>query len=262
VIRGVVAESMRRNRLLTIVALAHLLLFVLLLPAVFLDSMQILGINRWIKPMKFAISISIFTGTMGWLLGYLQQSERAVRAISAVIAFTMSVETVLVTGQALRGVRSHFNEDSWADAAVFSAMGMLIFANTLAVICATYLFFRRPSSASGAFLTGIRLGLLLFVVASMEGGLIVKNRAHTVGAHDGGPGLPLVNWSTNAGDLRIAHFVGMHALQVLPVMGWLLDRRRARRGSQWIYATAGVWAIVTALLVLQALAGSPLVALR
>lgn len=248
---------MWRNRVLLIVSIAHLVMLVVLIPAALLDPVQILGISRWIKPMKFAISIALFTATMAWLLSYLQQSERAVRTISRVIAFTMTGETVLVTMQALRGVRSHFNEDSAFDGAVFSTMGALIFANTLAATYAAYLFFRRPSSASGAFLTGIRLGMVLFVLASFEGGLIVGNRAHSVGTHDGGPGLPLVNWSTGGGDLRVAHFVGMHALQALPILGWLLDRRRIRGAHRWVVATAGVWTIVTVLLVLQALAGNP-----
>lgn len=252
---------MRRNRLLTIVSLAHFALFLLLLAASLLDPMQILGISRWIKPMKFAISIAIFLGTMGWLLSYLQQSERAVRAISRVIAFTMTGEILLTAGQSLRGVRSHFNTDSALDGGVFSLMGILIMVNTIAVMYATWLYFRRPSSASGAFLAGIRLGLVIFILASAEGGLIVTNHAHSVGTLDGGPGLPLVNWSTTAGDLRVAHFVGMHALQALPLLGWVLDRRKARGARGWVYATAGAWTVVTVLLLLQALAGSPLLAM-
>ena len=80
--------------------------------------------------------------------------------------------------------------------------------------------------SSGARLVGVQLGLTIFVLASLEGGLMVMRDAHSVGTHDGGPGLPFVNWSTGAGDLRIAHFVGMHALQALPLLGWFVEGRR------------------------------------
>ena len=165
----------------------------------------------------------------------------------------------LITLQAARGVRSHFNHDTPFDDAVFSVMGLLIVANTIAVAWAAWLFFRRPTTVSGGLRAGIRTGLVVFVLASLEGGLMVGRDAHTVGAHDGGPGLPLVNWSTGAGDLRVAHFVGMHALQVLPLLGWWLDRRGSRRGPAAVIAVGAAWALAVALLVAQALAGRPLI---
>lgn len=79
--------------------------------------------------------------------------------------------------------------------------------------------------------------------------------AHTVGAPDGGPGLPILNWSTRYGDLRIAHFFGMHALQLIPLFGYYI----ARRPRQVMLASA-IYVILLAGLLMQALAGKPLLA--
>jgi hypothetical protein len=251
-------EAYARNPLLTGVAAAHLVLFLALAPAAAFDSTTILGISRWIKPMKFAISIAIFTATMAWLLGCLRDSDRAVRRISWTIAATMIGEQVLITMQAARGVRSHFNEDSAFDGIVFSIMGAMITINTIASARALYLFFRRPTAATGAALAGIRLGLLIFIVASLQGFLMVGRGAHSVGIHDGSPGLPFVNWSTAAGDLRIAHFFGLHSLQVLPLLGFWLHRRG--QGAAWVRAAAAVYVLAFAALLAGALAGRPLLA--
>lgn len=259
--RRTIADALGRNRLLALTSLAHVALFLLLIPVVLLDDTQILGINRWIKPMKFALSIAIFTGTMAWILSYLPQHTRAVRGISSVIAVTMFGEITLITMQAMRGIRSHFNHDTALDDAIFSVMGAMIVVNTIAVAYAAYLFFRRPSTTTGAHLSGVRLGLLVFVVGSLVGGIMARHGSHGVGVRDGGPWLPFVNWSTEGGDLRVAHFVGMHALQALPIAGWWLDRRRVSSARRLVQAAATAWAIVTALLLAQALAGRPLIAI-
>lgn len=257
-----VRETFRRNRMLAAVAMLHLVLFAVLLPLSLFDSMQVMGINRWIKPMKFAISIAIFLGTMAWLLSWLRESSpRAVRVLSGIMAAAMGGEIIIIVTQAARGVQSHFNRATLLDGVLFSIMGMLIVINTLAAVYALYLYYRRPVGVSGAHLAGIRLGLLIFVLASFQGALMIQRNAHTVGFRDGGPGLPFVNWSTGAGDLRVAHFVGLHALQVLPLLGWLLSRRALPNGVRWVRFVAAVWMVLTALLLVQALAGRPLLAL-
>jgi len=103
------------------------------------------------------------------------------------------------------------------------------------------------------------------VLASLEGFAMVSHSAHSVGLPDGGPGLPVVNWSVKGGDLRVAHFFGMHALQVLPLAGYLLSTRRAEaltsNAVRWVQAGGVGYALLALLLFLWAIAGRPLVSL-
>ena len=87
--------------------------------------------------------------------------------------------------------------------------------------------------------------------------------AHSVGVLDGGPGLPVVGWSTAGGDLRVGHFVGLHALQALPILAMLLTRfgTRLDRADQGPAAAGGRRRVrrLTMLLTWQALRGQPLI---
>ena len=85
--------------------------------------------------------------------------------------------------------------------------------------------------------------------------------AHTVGAPDGRAGLPGVGWSREHGDLRIPHFLGLHALQFLPLLAVVLGRRgRTAASVRMMRALAASYAALFAVLLVQALRGEALVA--
>lgn len=131
---------------------------------------------------------------------------------------------------------------------------------------------------------GIRLGLLVTALGLAQGNLMPAPNAaqlealqagktlsligaHTVGSSsvtpDNGSGLPLLGWSTEHGDLRIGHFVGIHALQIIPLLGLWLSRRREswlKQGHRlWLLATGAFGYLGLMLLVTwQALRGQPL----
>ena len=218
-----------------------------------LRATQVAGANAWHKPLKFFVSTGLFAWTMGWYLGYLGPRP-AVSVYTWVVVGALAFELVYITGQAARGQRSHFNVGSPFHAAMFSAMGGVIVAMTLWTAYVGLLFCRAPlPGLPPAYAWAIRLGIGLFVVFALEGGLMGARLAHTVGGPDGGPGLPVLNWSTRHGDLRVAHFVGMHALQVLPLLAWY--GRASVRGTGLVALLYSGLAVAVLVLALQ---GRPL----
>ena len=228
------------------------------------DSREVLGLNPWIKPAKFLVSITVFLWTVGWLLHHLTRARWAKALVRWGVSISMGVEILCIAMQSFRGTRSHFNFDTAFDGTVFGIMGIFVAFNTAMMALMLLLYLVQRPDIPSPYLWAIRLGLFIFLLASVQGVVIVTNNAHAIGVPDGGPGLPFVNWSTEGGDLRIAHFVGLHALQVLPFFGWLLTRlapaARPARLTLAVLLFAIVYGGAGIALYLQALAGRPLLA--
>ncbi|GHB76478.1 hypothetical protein [Persicitalea jodogahamensis] len=251
-----------RNKLLCYVGMALLIGALLLLIPMAADDTQILGINRWIKPFKFLVSSGIYLLTFAWLCGDLPQS-RFIRLFASQITLAVVIENVAITVQAARGVKSHFNMESASGGIVFALMGFFIVYSTIWVMVFTYRYIRANlSKLPGPYVLGARLGLLLFLVGSFLGGYMSAQRGHTVGGPDGGPGLPLLNWSTGFGDLRVAHSFGLHGLQVLMLLGVYVASLSLKASQK----SALVWIAFAGILIFiswtywQATQGVPLVA--
>jgi len=261
--RDVVAELYARNRVLCVVALANLGLAVLFTVLLFADGRTLLGRNVWAKPWKFATSIAIFTATLGWLLPSLSLTDRVERLATTVVGGAMAIEIALITTQAARGVASHFNDSTALDEGIYVVMGVTITISSAVVAYVLWEVLRRPPDLAPAYLWGIGLGMFVFVLASFEGWLMVSQGSHAVGAATDGPGLPLLNWSVTGGDLRVAHFVGLHALQVLPLTGYVAatwDRLSPRGSLLTVAVVAMLYSGFTVVTFVQAMAGHPLVA--
>jgi len=139
------------------------------------------------------------------------------------IVITLAFEVLYIAWQASKGQASHYNQSSPFYAFMFSMMALAASVATLAVGYIGLKFFATSlPDLPSYYVWAIRIGFILFVIFSFEGFVMGSQSAHTVGAADGGAGLPFLNWSISHGDLRIAHFVGMHALQVLPFLAWYL----------------------------------------
>ncbi len=242
-----------------------------------LDPRQLMGEPVWMKPTKFYVSLAIYNATILYFLSFLSERRRFVRVIGAILSACGAVEMVGITIQAARGVRSHFNAATPFDQGIFAVMGIVIMVLwvTMMVLAVALL---RAKLADRSLASALRMGLVIGLIGAGLGYFMVAPRAeqiavmkaggqaekggHTFGAKDGGPGLPLVGWSTTAGDMRPAHFFGLHGMQVLPVLAMLLARRQRRSESQRLalVRTSGVAYLgLMGVLAVQALRGLPII---
>jgi hypothetical protein len=254
------------NRGLMLSVWWNVLLLVLSVAALPFDHRSILGLSPWIKPIKFEISVIVFLLTIAVLLSAVGRTGKWPRLrafISWGIAIAMIVENTLIAMQSLRGVRSHMNYATWFDGISFGIMGGFIAFNTvlLALLLGLYCIVRTGLPPALAW--GIRLGLLVLLAGSIEGSMIVVHGSHTIGAPDGLAGLPFLNWSMAHGDLRVAHFFALHALQAFTLIGLALSntRMRAQLQTALVFLAATVYTAMVWLLFEQAMAGKPLLSL-
>jgi hypothetical protein len=242
--------SLRRSPLALLVVAMIAVLAVALVGLV-VDPTEITGRPAWLKPAKFAISTGIYAATLLWMLSFVRGRGRLVAAVAWVTTIGFIVEIGAIVYQAARGQASHFNNGTPFDAILFAIMGLFIILVWI-VNVATGVALLRQRLDNEVFATGLRLGVALSAVAMLLAVPMIANGAHTVGAPDGGPGIPVFGWSTVAGDLRIAHFLGLHGMQVLPLVAWF-----ARRvATVWIAGAAYFGA--TLILFWQAMRGQPL----
>lgn len=252
------------------------------------DPRTLDGAPLWLKPAKFAVSIGIYSITFAWILRQLTEWPRVAGAAAAVTSAAFVIEMLLIAVQAARGVSSHFNVTSPVNIAVFAVMGVAIGLQTLASAAATWALFRQPFT-DWTLGWALRLGMLITVLGASTGGLMTqptraqlaevqatgvmtRSGQHTVGGEDGGPGLPGTGWSLAHGDLRVPHFLGLHAMQVLPLVALGLARRRGRGelaalaqrraagDTRVIVTLAASYAALFAILLVQALVGQSVAA--
>jgi hypothetical protein len=252
---------------------------VLTMSGLVVDRRLITGAPAWLKPAKFALSTLIAAWSFAFCIASTTNWPRLTRALDLILAGALLLEIGLIDMQAARGTSSHFNLATRFDAAVFGFMGISIACIWLAMLLLTVVLFRQ-SFASSAWGWSLRLGMVLALVGTGSGGLMTIPSpqqlaaahttgrlpvagSHTVGAPDGGRGLPVTGWSADHGDLRVAHFLGMHGLQVLPLLAWWIARRRsppaARAQRNLIFAIAASYLAFFLLVLAQAFRGQSIV---
>lgn len=277
-------EGFRRGRatspLLVWVSLSLLGFFGFSMVGLVVDPRRITGSPAWFKPAKFAISSAIYCGTLAWLVASVPRPSRWLRGTGESVAVILALEVAIIALQAARGTTSHFNRATPLDGALFGIMGLSV-AVLLVASAVFAVELCRASFADRGWGWALRLGMLVSVLGAATGGFMLRPTAdqqarakvtgsipivggHTVGAADGGPGLPGTGWSRDHGDLRIPHFFGLHAVQAIPILAWLAFRGLKPRSSRTRIALVALislsYSALIVLLTARAMAGRPFLA--
>ncbi|AZM55650.1 hypothetical protein DMA15_26235 [Streptomyces sp. WAC 01529] len=242
------------------------------------DDRVLVGAPIWAKPLKFSLSFIAYGLSLAWMLSLLDRGRRTGWWAGTVVAATSAVEMLIITGQVVRGKRSHFNHQTPFDETLFNAMAVTVVILWFATVAIAVLLLRvRITDRASAW--AMRCGITIALAGAAVGFLMTQPAAgqrrgespvvgaHSVGVPDGGPSMPLTGWSTTGGDLRIPHFVGMHALQLLPLLLMALlalAPRVARLADErvrlrLVLVGSGTYAALFALVTWQALRGQPLI---
>jgi hypothetical protein len=278
------AEDHMLNRLrsasapLTITGLAMIALLGAAVIGLVVDPRTITAAPAWLKPAKFAVSIAIYTLTLAWIFSLIPEWQRTRRIIGWTTAVVMVLEMAIISLQAFRGTTSHFNIATPFDGVLFGIMGAAILLQTLSTISVAVALWRHRFG-DVALGWALRLGMTITIIGALTGGMMTRPTrqqldaanagatmtvvgAHTVGAPDGGPGLPGTGWSTSHGDLRIPHFLGLHALQILPFVALVLGRLRTREliRTRLTVVAASSYLALFGILLSQALRGQSVLA--
>jgi hypothetical protein len=244
-----------------------------LLVGVFADPRVITGAPAWLKPFKFAVSTGVYALTLAWIFTRLPDRPRVRRIVGWTTAVVFVLEVAIIDLQAWRGTTSHFNASTALDRTLFVVMGAAILIQTFVSVAVAVALWRQRF-ADRALGWALRFGMILTIAGAMTGPLMTRPTeaqlararaggplptigAHSVGGVDGGPGLPVTGWSREHGDVRVPHFVGLHAIQALALVAIVLRRWRRPEAVhvRAVLVAAVSYASLFALLLREALRG-------
>lgn len=242
-----------RNETLFYYGLLCLAFSILFLILTKVSSTQVFQVNAWYKPFKFAFSTFLFSWAMAWYCYYLPNFN--ITLFNWTVIILLGFEIIYIALQANKGELSHFNLSTPTYAALYSMMAIAATLVTLYTAYVGILFFTNNfPELPDYYVWAIRLAIFIFVIFSFEGFAMGSRLNHSVGALNDNSNWFIVGWSKTVGDLRVSHFIGMHALQVLPILSYyVLKNTKLTVGVSVIY---GLLALLT---LVQALQGRPLI---
>ncbi len=246
----------------TTIALVALMLFCLVAGSV--DERLINGVSVWTKPFKFSLSLAAYFATLIFFVPYLPDGYMdrfKGRLLVGLPVLMTAMEMLYITFQAAQGEASHFNTSTPFHAAMYSLMG---FGATVLVAVLVWFGWTvgRHNSMANPMVLAIVLGLVLtFLLGGTFGGYMGNQSSHWVSAATtDADGIWLVKWATDGGDLRVAHFFGMHAMQAIPLFALTLPSSISRNLACTLVITfAAAYSAFTTMTFIQAIQGTPFI---
>lgn len=206
----------------------------------------------WLKPLKFHIALTIYTGSLAVYAVALPQGRllsRNWRWYQAVVIAAILAEVVWISAASALGTGSHFN---LAIPGLYGFMGLAAVTLTSLSLAMGVVFWKTRAVTLHL---GLALGLILtFVLTVAIAGTMSSGTGHHIGTPLTGARVPVMGWSREIGDLRVAHFLATHAMHAVP-----LAALTGSRAAVWV--TAACYTAVTLATFVQALMGQPLLPL-
>lgn len=213
---------------------------------------EVYGVNAWNKPLKFALSLGIYSWTMAWFCFYLPNFNISLFNWTVVILW--SFELFYIGFQASKGQLSHYNMSTPFYSIMYALMAIAATVITLYTAYIGILFFTKTfPDLPDYYLWAIRLGIILFVIFSFEGFAMGSSLNHSVGAKNDNSNWFILGWSKTVGDLRVSHFIGMHALQLLPLLSFYV-----LKNTKWTFVLSLLYGLLALTTLIQAVQGKPL----
>ncbi|MCU0429046.1 MAG: hypothetical protein MUF42_03665 [Cytophagaceae bacterium] len=246
-----IQELKNRNEILFFFGSFCFILSIIFLILTRIHAVYVHQVNAWFKPFKFAVSLGIYSWTMAWYCYYL--SGFNVSLFNWTVVFLWSFEIIYIALQASKGQLSHYNISTPVYTLLYTCMAIAATVVTVYTAYIGYLFFIQEfPDLPSHYVWAIRLGIVLFVIFSFEGFAMGSRLNHSVGGLNDNSNWFILGWSKTVGDLRVSHFIGMHAMQVLPLVSFYI-----LKSTSFTVALAILYALLSVATLVQALCGRP-----
>ncbi|AEI43968.1 hypothetical protein [Paenibacillus mucilaginosus] len=232
------------ERSMVLVGLFGLLLALLLRLPILISGPVVAPEGSLESAFSFDAALGIFVLSFAAILPLSGMSDRGRRRLRAVFIPSALYAFLIETIQHLRGINPRFSE---AGSSVDRLFGLLFGIDSIllilvAIVVAVPFFRRRPQGDRTLMVLGIRYAFASTMLAFAAGLVMIALQSRYLGA---------------SGNLMVLHGLGFHALQTLPLLGWLLEREGAHspQARRLIHTGGIAWNAAVVLVGLQTLRG-------